>query len=169
MAISGLASKSRWVQLASSSPTSGSAVSFTSLASFNRFRVILKDINITAAGDLSMTLNNNASNYSQAVNYFNDSQFKTYTGGGRSLSSISVDPGWTANNPSYPFSGEIIVNYANESTAKTIRYSGAGTSATSAYVDAFGLWDNTSVVDRIDLSLDTGTFSSGSIVVYGSN
>lgn len=158
-----------WVQLATSSPTSGATVSFTSLSSYKQYRVILSGINAAAGTpNLNMTLNNTASNYSSAVSFYNTAQSRFQNDGSNSTTSLLINPPSTQNN-GLTFSAEILIDYANQSTPKSIRYSlGQGTS--NSYANAWAIWNNTATVDRIDFTLSSSSFiASSTFTVFGSN
>jgi hypothetical protein len=159
-----------WVQLATSSPTSGSAVSFTSLSAYKQYRIIIGNLNVAAGSPaLSMTLNNTASNYSTAAGSYNSGGSFYANYGLNNTSSISINSG-TFNQSYYGFTSEILIDFSNQSTPKSIRYSMASSViATNSYVDAWAIWDNTATVNRIDFSLTSSTFTSGTITVFGSN
>jgi hypothetical protein len=160
-----------WVQLATSSPTSGATVSFTSLSSYKQYRVVMSNVGVnTGNPTLSMTLNNTASNYSYALPFYNQASSLYQNVGINNSSSININAGTTFNTSYYGFTSEIVIDFSNQSTPKSIRYSMASsTIATNSYVDAWAIWNNTATVDRIDFSLSSNSFASGTITVFGSN
>lgn len=160
-----------WVQLATSSPTSGATVSFTSLASYKQYRVVMSGVDVAAGNPtLSMTLNNTALNYSHAFSYFDGT--KMSNAGGNSLSSININPGANALTPRYGLTAEILIDFANQATPKSIRYA-LGASAgyiTQSYANTWAIWNDTSTVNRIDFTLSSSSFVAVStFTVFGSN
>ena len=160
-----------WVQLATSSPTSGATVSFTSLTSYKQYRVILSGINAAAGTpNLNMTLNNTASNYSSAVTFYNSSQTRLENSGTNTTTSLLINPPSNLNTASSVFAAEILIDYANQSTPKSIRYSVGQGNQSNSYANAWAIWNNTATVDRIDFTLSSSSFIAPSaFTVFGSN
>ena len=160
-----------WVQLATSSPTSGATVSFTSLSSYKQYRVVMSNVDVAAGNPtLNMTLNNTASNYSYAFSFYDGT--KMNNAGGYALSSINIQPGSNALTPRYGFAAEILIDFANQATPKSIRYAlGASAGYTSqSYANTWAIWNDTSTVNRIDFTLSSSSFvASSTFTVFGSN
>jgi len=160
-----------WVQLATSSPTSGSTVSFTSLASYKQYRVVMSGVDVAAGNPtLSMTLNNTASNYSYAFSFYDGGKMQNT--GGNSVSSININPGSSLLTPRYGFAAEVLIDFANQATPKSIRYAlGAfGGYVSQSYANTWAIWNDTATVNRIDFTLSSSSFVAAStFTVFGSN
>jgi len=172
-AASGGAPITSWVQLATSSPTSGATVSFTSLASYKQYRVVMSGVDVAAGNPtLSMTLNNTASNYSYAFSFYDTNNAKMINTGGNAVSSININPGSSLLTARYGFSAEILIDFANQATPKSIRYA-LGASAgyvSQSYANTWAIWNDTSTVNRIDFTLSSSSFVAiSTFTVFGSN
>lgn len=159
-----------WVQLATSSPTSGATVSFTSLASYKQYRVVMSGIDVAAGSPtLSMTLNNTAANYSSAVTFWNSSAGRLQNDGYQASSGLLISPPSNQNAALFGFRAEILIDYANQSTPKSIRYS-VGQGSANSYANAWAIWNDTATVNRIDFTLSSSSFiASSTFTVFGSN
>ena len=158
-----------WVQLATSSPTSGATVSFTSLSSYKQYRVVMSGVDVNTGGpNMTMTLNNTASNYSSAITYWNNNQSRIQNDGYNSTTSVLINPPSNQNTALFTFAAEILIDYANQSTPKSIRYS-LGQGNTNSYPNAWAIWNNTATVNRIDFTLSSNSFAAGTFTVFGSN
>lgn len=144
-----------WVEIASSTPTGVSTVSFTSLASYNYYRV-------TYYGDLStnswlyMRLNNSATNYASTI----------ISGYGNWNSVTGTVSSFTFGGTNIGIAQSLMITLDNTSgltTATGTVYSGVGMNSFE------GAWFTKEQINRIDLTTITGNFSSGTIKVYGSN
>jgi len=144
-----------WVEIASSTPTGVGTVSFTSLASYNYYRV-------TYYGDLStnsylyMRLNNSATNYASTI----------ISGFGSWNSVYGITSSFTFGSNGVGVQQSLMVTLDNTSgltTASGTVFSGVGMNSFE------GAWFTKEQINRIDLTTITGNFSSGTIKVYGSN
>lgn len=152
MAISRLSSPvENWVEIGTSSPTSGSVVTFSSLANYRKFRLVGFDVNLSTSASLKITFNNDTGN-NYAYSYVR-------------LASANVTDSLTfAANTVHSFDFEIDFN--SQSTWKRVIGWAANTSSVSDY---WGLWKDTASITEIDLTTSTGTYSSGTIKLYGTN
>jgi hypothetical protein len=144
-----------WVEIASSTPTLVSTVSFTSLASYNYYRVTYYgDTSVNAF--LLMKLNNSSTNYvSTAI-----SGFGSWNSVFGSISSFNF------GNTSVGLNQSIMVTLDNTSGLTTA----TGTVYCGAVANSFeGAWFTKEQINRIDLSTSAGGFSTGTIKIYGSN
>ena len=148
-----------WVELATST-ASGSSVSFTSLAEYRNYKVSYFNLKSASASSLYIRFNNDSGNNYSWIN-IKDSG---------TISSSAVDNGIEVHVSidTSGSSGIFGVSDANQ-VIKKIDYFAAksGTGTDSDNGQAF--WNNTAVINRIDLVVFSTTFSSGTIKVYGSN
>ena len=151
-----------WVELGTSSPTSGSSVSFTSLAEYRNYKLYYFDVDASSSAvGFTVTFNGDTgSNYA----YISTTDAVQSSNG--VSSSILVGSGAGAASTNH--SGQLIVNGSNQLT-KEINYWHASSSGADSN-SGRASWNSASVINRIDLVL-TGsvTFSSGTVKVYGSN
>jgi hypothetical protein len=144
-----------WVEIASSTPTGVATVSFTSLASYNYYRVTYSG-DLTADGFLTMKLNNSTSNYvSTAISGF-----------GSWNSVFGLTSGLSFGNVNIGVFQAFMVTLDNTSGLTTA----SGTLRSGVAVNSFeGAWFTKEQINRIDLTTSAGNFSTGTIKVYGSN
>lgn len=132
-----------WVEIGSSSPTSGSTVTFSSIPGYSKLRVIAFNVIPSTNAQIQMTFNNDTGG-----NYLN----KTDIG----VTNLNF-----GSSTGQAFDVEILFN--SQITYKRI----VGHSyLTGAYE---GLWANTDQITEIDLTLNAGTYSSGTFKLYGTN
>ena len=145
MAISRLSSPvENWVEIGTSSPTSGSVVTFSSIANYRKLRVVAFKLTYSTTATVKMTFNgdtgnNYASRPDEANNYL--------AFGSGSATSFDVD-----------------ILFNSQTTFKRIE--GWEYEYTYPYQ---GLWTNTAAITSIDLTLSTGTYSAGTVKLYGTN
>lgn len=144
MAITNLATSQKWVELATSSPTSGTSVSFTSIPEYKNYRIQWFGLANSSTGNYQIRFNNDS-----ATNYaFNNANGPTSNG----TTYITIEPSAV----------QLTISQANE-ISKTIE----GFTGTQGTVKGF--WNNQSTIDRIDVTLSTGTFTAGTIKIFGKN
>jgi hypothetical protein len=151
-----------WVELGTSSPTSGSSVSFTSLAEYRNYKLYYFDVDVSSSvANFTVTFNGDT-----ASNYAYISTTDTQQSSNGVASSIQVGSGAGAQATNH--SGTLIASGANQVT-KDIAYWHASSSGADSN-SGRASWNSASVINRIDLIL-TGsvTFTSGTVKVYGSN
>jgi len=162
------ASGGGWTELASGS-LSGSSLSLTSISSgYKNLQLVLRNWQNGSTGYLNMRLNNLSSSSYSYFNLINQNATATTTAVINGTSSICNYNSLQTGNANR---GMIInvFDYANTTANKHFTLE-------SDYVRANGnqeaLWNyghvaTTSAIDRIDLILDTGTWSAGTYVLYG--
>lgn len=146
-----------WVEIGTTSSPSGSTISFTSLASYQYYRIRL-DVELSTSAHLTITLNNSTSGYI--------SSFINGLGAWNSVYS-NLSTSFRMFGSDYTSAQKMDMTIDNTSTlttAKAVSMSG---------LPAFG-WEgawlgSNAQINRIDLSTSTGTFSSGTIKIFGSN
>jgi hypothetical protein len=154
MAISKLGVSDKWVELASSSPTSGSTVTFSSLPEYRDYKLIVFDADLSGSANFQCRFNNDSgNNYAYAL----DAGSSVVSG---SPASSIVFGDASANNFI-----ELNILGANEPVKEINSW------YASAFNDgiAKGFWNDSAIINRIDVVLSTGTFSSASLKVYGRN
>lgn len=154
--------QANWVQLATVSPTSGSSVSFTSLAEYRNYKLYYFDVDASSSVvGFTVTFNGDTGS-----NYAYISTTDTAQSSNGVSSSIQVGSGAGAASTNH--SGQLIVTGSNQLT-KEINYWHATTSGADSN-SGKASWNSSSVVNRIDLILTGGvTFSSGTVSVFGLN
>lgn len=144
-----------WVEIATSTPTGVSTVSFTSLASYNYYRVTYNG-DLVSNGYLSMRLNNSATNYASTI----------INGTGSWNSVYGITSSFAFGSTGVGLQQSLMVTLDNTSgltTASGTVFSGVG-------INSFeGAWFTKAQIDRIDLISSTPNFSTGTIKIYGSN
>lgn len=154
---------STWTQLATSSPTSGSTVSFTSISAYSNLLVSWEDLVGNAAGTgIFIRFNNDSgSNYSWI--YTTSSGSVTASSNSTYISLATLWQGAALS------SGYMLINGAND-IYKTITYSSQGDLASYMIArSGDAQWFNSATINRIDCILDSATFTSGTIKLYGKN
>lgn len=159
MAINTLASTQKWVELATSSPTSGSTVTFSSLNEYANYKISY--FNCTSSNtQLTVILNNDTGNSYSWISY-KDSGTVTSDGLDTAIRLGNLGSGSTNAG-----SGVITILDANQ-LIKNITYFHCGVEDAN---NGQGYWNSQSAINRIDLTLtDAATFSGGTIKVYGRN
>ena len=170
----------KWTTFASGSMTllsttslSGSTTTITGIStSYQNLVVYLKDFYPSADAEIIFAVNNDntAANYVNQVNRGeagNNSPFTTSSVAGCYVSGYTIDNSQTDN-----FAVITIPNYANTATKKVISVlcnsttnsgSKASTNVTCAYHGAVA------VIDQLNIKTLTGSFSAGTVEIYGVN
>jgi len=143
-----------WVEIASSTPTGVGTVSFTSLASYNFYRITYAG-NLTTNAFLYMSLNNSSTNYvSTAIK-----------GNGSWNSVFGSKTGFSFGDTNFDVGQSISITLDNTSGLTTA----SGTIFSGVAMSGFeGAWFTKEQINRIDLTTSTGSFSTGTIKIYGS-
>ena len=159
MAINNLGTTQKWSELATSSPTSGSSVSFSSLNEYVNYKIVYFDLNTSGPETFILRINNDSgNNYAYLRN-----------GDGGDITSDGVNDSISLGSGSSNISGVIIINDANQ-LVKDINWSHAGGSVNQDSLNGQAIWNSQSVINRFDIVLSLGgTFTSGNIKVYGRN
>lgn len=141
-----------WTEVATSSPTSGSSVTLSSLPAASKLRIVGFNLTGSIGGsgaNLGLTINNDTTtSYTYAYD----------TTGDTTNSEISLGVSATR------FSFVLTFDPANQAIYKNGIGFSANTSDTRNNFNA--LWANTAIIDRFDLTLSAGTFTSGTIKVF---
>jgi hypothetical protein len=153
-----------WLQIGTTqTPTSGSAVTFTNIPAVKKLRLVVQNVSLTAAGYISVTLNNDATaNYNQ--NQISDTSTTTRALGGI-LSNIQA----TRLAGASAHISDFIVDYANQACPKLITGFGSNNTAATAYYGITTTWNSTATVNRVDFTTGS-TFNAtntGTIAIYG--
>jgi len=155
MAISKLISQGKWVSLASSSPGSGTVVSFTSIpTSYRDLKLVVYNLNVATSGPggtytFDVTFNNDtAANYS----YVSVSD----VAGGAMQTKFQLGSSSRLNN-----CFDFIINDANQLSKRIIinQY---------GFRQLEGAYQNENPIDRIDITTNTA-ISSATIKIFGRN
>jgi hypothetical protein len=141
-----------WQLVQTNTPTSGTTSSFSSLSGYKTYMLVFNNINTAASATYRIRFNSDTgNNYALLVN-----------AGGSYLEGGSFFPllGFVTTGP---HSGYLLINDANTTTPKRVELAG------SYYVGggAKGIYLGSSAVTSIEVSLNTSSFSSGTISLYG--
>ena len=158
-----------WVQIATGSTTSGSALNLTSLTTYDKYYLTWTGVSDTANTGLPVVVRFNSdsgSNY--RVNVYRSNDYLSNTVGLTTDVSNSL---WRLDsNQSPPRAVMSLYVYGCRSSAGNKRYSlnfGRSDGSTNWYAD--GIWLNTSPLTSINASLSSGSFDAGTYFLYGSN
>lgn len=145
MAISKLGGAGKWVELATSSPTSGSTVTFSSLPSYKDYRIEWFGLTNTLGQPFAVRFNNDSgTNYA----YWRSDQSDS-----------------TASAQILGTSEQMQVDVLDaDSISKTIQ----GWGGTEGEIKGF--WNNQTAINRIDIiAASSATYTTGTIKIYGRN
>lgn len=159
MAISTLKGQNKWVELASSSPTSGTSVSFSSLTEYANYKIVYFNVNLNGSDAFIFRINNDSgNNYAYLRN-----------GDGGDISSDGVNDSIALGGGASGVSGVITINDANQ-VVKEINWSHAVGAPAADSLNGAAIWNSPDVINRFDLSITLGqSFTSGTVKVYGRN
>ena len=150
-----------WVQLGTSSPTSGSTVSFTSLTAYSFYRVVVWNANFNTSAQPTMRFNNDSgNNYSHVYTVTTGG---TYTSVGNAASSGIV---FNVSGNTTSFMTDVLIDNTSNLTS-TSSWSNWASGNPSPSGDGF--WNGNAQINRIDIFVSAASFTSGTITVYGSN
>jgi hypothetical protein len=160
MAISKLGASNKWVEIASSSPTSGTTVSFTSIPEYKDLAILAYNINNGGSSTgLSVRFNNDTgNNYSKNLIYQNSS-----TSVLNIISTAATSSLYGTHSASVPVAIQLVIEGAN-SGLKQI----SGIMFDTYGYEHNGLWHSADVINRIDV-ISTATYSAGTIKLFGRN
>jgi hypothetical protein len=159
MAISKLAIP-QWRLISSSSPTSGSSVSFSSLPACQAFKLVYFNIDTSSTNvRFECRLNNDStSNYA----YVSLIDGAVLSDGINDSIILGEGSGVNAND----HSGLVTINFANQ-PIKEINYWHASGTSTRDSNNGCAYWNDDSLVNQVDLILTSATFTSGTVKIYG--
>lgn len=154
MAISRFTSSRKWVELATNSPTSGSTATLSSLAEYDKYRIVC--LGLSATGPVTWRINNDtANNYYLAANETEWDYNKNSTTNAFNITNSNL-------------TCDLVVDSANDAVFKSVTgWAAQGGNNTSAY-EVAAVWSNTATIDRFDF-ITSGSFTAGSITIYGAN
>lgn len=161
MTISSLTgSSNKWIEIASSSPTSGTTVSFTSVPEYKDLYVLAYGINNAGtATQLTVRFNNDTgNNYSRNVLF--------YSAGTSRMEVVSVSNSSQVYGTSLswsPANFSMLIEGSNSPLKKItgVPYDGYG-------FETNGAWHSTDIITRVDV-ISTVAFSAGTIKLFGRN
>lgn len=156
--LTGLSNK--WIEIASSSPTSGTTVSFTSVPEYKDLYVLAYGVNNGGtATALTIRLNNDTgNNYSRNVLSFSSSITQMVVTNSPNSSSLYGTP-----VSSSPTAFSMLIEGSNSPLKKItgVPYDGYG-------FETNGAWHSADVINRVDV-ISSATFSAGTIKLFGRN
>ena len=161
MTISSLVgSSNKWIEIASSSPTSGTTVSFTSVPEYKDLYVLAYGINNAGTtAQLTVRLNNDTgNNYSRNVLFFYSNTSRMEIANSSNSSSL-----YGTREVQAPAGFSMLIEGSNSPLKKItgVPYDGYG-------FETNGAWHSADVINRIDV-ISTATFSAGTIKLFGRN
>jgi hypothetical protein len=148
---------------------SGSALSLTSISgSYKNLQLVLRDAQVSATTDWRLKINNNGGGIYNKVQ-LNGAATTASTAATQNATSYNI----TNNNPSTGSASSLLINfydYTKTTSYKQIDYLGTyGYSGGQETYTWRGAAQDASAVTRIDVTLDTGNFTSGTYNLYGVN
>lgn len=155
-----------WVQIGTTqTPTTGSSVSFTSIPAVKKLRLVVDNLQLTAAATPRVTLNNDTSTsyvndwvYYDGTRYHGRVQKLAYWQIGTATDTVDIFADW-------------LIDYANLTMPKAITQGYSRCNGTTLSIgEQYGTYQSTAVINRLDLTLSTSTFSAtntGTIAIYG--
>ena len=164
-----------WTSLASGSLSTGT-LSLTSISgSYKNLQLVIRDMTISTAAAVQIRFNNISSGWYERAGVFNDVNTGTVFGNGNQTSWV------ISGNTNVKASAEASVivdflDYANTTSNKLVRIASTYENATTGEDNtlmaigtyAFGT-DGNAAISRIDMILSTGTYSTGTYILYGGN
>lgn len=154
MSISRFSSSRKWVELATSSPTTGTTVTLSSLAEYDKYRIVCLGLSASAA--VTWRINNDSGN-----NYYLATNETSWINNRNSTTN-------SFNITNTNLTCDIIVDSANDAVFKSITGWAAQPGNNTSAWEVAAIWSNTATIDRFDF-ITSGAFSSGSITIYGAN
>lgn len=157
--------------IATSSPTSGSTITFSSIPSTYKHLQLRMKIHTSTTGDtIYVRLNGDTSaNYTRHYLQGNGTSATAVGNTGRTYMQVGGFS-TTTSDTTYAYSViSDLIDYADTTKNKTLRtFSGIDKNGTGDMILASNLWLSTSAVNSITVAIDTNTFASGtSIALYG--
>jgi len=156
----------KWVQIATSSPTTGTQVSFTSIVGYKKLYLLCEQLTNASSGNYTVTINSDT-----GANYYNrylqtSSNTPNFSAtGSTSAARNNILAGYvTASGAT---SSHIIIDNADSSTIKQISGSFYQISANSDLVYLPGtIYKGSATVSSIQIN-GVGNFTAGTITLYG--
>jgi hypothetical protein len=160
------ASNDKWVQIATSSPITGTQVSFTSISGYKKLYVLIEQLTNATGGNYTVTINNDT-----GAKYYN-----------RYLQTSSNTPNFSATGSTSAArnnilaglvgaagatSSHIIIDNADSATIKEITGSFYQVSANTDLVYLSGtVYKGTATISSIQVN-GAGNFTAGTVTLYG--
>lgn len=148
---------SKWAEIATASPTTGTTVTFSSIPEYKDLKLELIKVTTVATTQWRWRINNDTGvNYAQS--YLIRGTQADY-GGSANQSFFAL------NNPNQNtdmVSGEILIENANQ-VSKTI------TGWRQDLYNFGSFWFSQSIVNQLDIIITSSSFSGGTIKLYGRN
>lgn len=175
-------STASWTLLnAGGTALSGSSTSITGISGQNQLKIIIDKGQGAASAKYTCTFNNDttAANYKtlgnmiNVYNGYNNQAFWGYDDGFGDVGLALAKAQITNPGGDYILDAGIQISGANTSNYKVYSVNGGSNSAGSSYygqrlLNTQGYWSGTATISSIQIKTDTGTFSSGTVYVFGS-
>jgi hypothetical protein len=169
------ASGGAWTSIASGSLSTGT-LSLTSISgSYKNLQLVIRDMSISTAAAVQIRFNNISSGWYERAGVFNNVDTGTVFGNGNQTSWV------ISGNTNVKASAEASVivdflDYANTTSNKLVRIASTYENATTGEDNtlmAVGTYVSgtagNAAISRIDMILSTGTYSTGTYILYGEN
>jgi len=130
---------------------SGSSKDISVLSLYKNMKIVFRGVQPSATADVKITVNDDIVNYASGTSLFTLPNFKT----GVTTNHMVLDLLDTQDTSSFEF-GSLQGVYTNSSNAVTV-------------INSVGVYTQAAALNKITISLSTGTFSGGTALVYGVN
>lgn len=148
----------KWVEIASSSPTSGSTVSFTSIPEYKDLRIQAFNVNLSGNSVVDLRFNNDSgTSYAWNIGYDESNTYRFQESPG--TTQIRLTTGLR------PLAFNCTIEGANEACKNVTTWNVMSTDSGQGN----GLWFSTATINQIDLIIGGVTYSSGTIKLFGRN
>ena len=121
------------------------------LSAYKDIRLVFRGLNPSTDATVNITVNDDVTNYASGTSMYSIASVKS----GITTNHMVLDIPDTQDPDSFTW-GYLKGVYTNSSNALTI-------------VDSTGVYTQTTALNKVTVSLSTGTFTSGSVLVYGVN
>ena len=148
-----------WQLIQTNTTTSGSTSTFSSLSGYKKYILTLEGVTLSTNADAVLTFNSSTSNYYGRAALWGEN---TYSG----PASTGIPLNYTTYKTS--MNGLYVIDNVTNGAPRTVKgiYQ-RGDLAGSVPITIDGGWLDTSAITSMVITLSTGTFSAGSIKLYG--
>jgi hypothetical protein len=155
--------------LLSTTTLSGSTTTIDTIdQTYINLMIFVKDFYLSGSGEMNIQLNNDTgSNYQQQVLRGSASSDDTYQESGTNFSLGGYDIASAQNDN---FAQMTIYDYANTNSRKVVQGNAMvirPSSAKGATITNGGYYGTVTGISRIDIKASAGTFSAGTVLIYG--
>lgn len=147
-----------WQLIATNTTTSGSTSTFSSLSGYKEYIIAYEGVSISADGSAKLTFNSNTSNYYGGVHLQNTSGYVENASNGLKLN-------YSAKRTL--LNGLISIKNVNNGAPKIVEGYLILQAGDDYPTNIKGGWTNTDAITSITITTASGTFSAGSMKLYG--